>query len=216
MSWAANAAKNIFPLSNEKANLGKALPEWEYRGVTYDLETPQEICQLCDHEDLRYQFEINNKENGNSLLIGSECITKFSSITVLDEKGNALSITEAKQKVAKDRRKLITDAQTKSLLNSLVELAKKEEQFDISSFEADYKRRKAFTPKQLATLFWRFEKHQVPFNKSYFKIHIRRQKDKDALLALQDFQLEKMWPCLSPSQKKYVRKNRIKVSGTFS
>lgn len=207
MSWARSVANNILPISIEKSNLQRALSEWEYRGDAYDIGSAAETCQLCDHPDIRYQFEIVNKHNGNSLLVGSECINKFSGISVLDAEGNALAPEIARKKVSKDRRKLITDAKTRSLLNSLVQLSQKEQDFDIASFEEDYKKRGAFTPKQLATLIWRFEKHKVPFNKFYFNIYIRRDKDKEALLSLQAFQIRKMWDCLSATQKGFLRKN---------
>lgn len=207
MSWATSAQENMLPLSLEKKYLNTAMAEWEYRGNTYDLGTPEEICGLCDHPDIRFQFEIVNKHNENSLLVGSECIKRFSGIAVLDADGNTLNTERARQKVDRDRRKLVTDAQVKSLLNSLVQLAQKDEQFDIESFIEDYQQRGAFTPRQLATLFWRLKKYKVPFNKAYFKIYIRKQRDKDALLQLKDFQIRDIWPALSPSQKQFVKDN---------
>ncbi len=210
MSWVSHASKNLLPLSEESQRFELALKEWEYRGNTYDLEVPSETCQLCDHPDIRFQFEIVNKSNDNSLLVGSECIKRFDGIAVLDADGNALSTDEAKQKVDRDRRKLVTDAQVKSLLNSLVELSRKDEDFDIESFIADYQERGAFTPRQLALLFWRLKKYEVPFKKVYFKIYIRKAKDKEALLALKDFQLRDIWPALSPTQQQFVRDSKKK------
>lgn len=204
MNWISHASDNLLPLSKERERLDIALKEWEYRGNTYDLEVPSETCQLCSHPDIRFQFEIVNKNNSNSLLVGSECIKRFDGIAVLDAEGNALTTEEAKQKVNHDRRKLVTDAEVRSLLNSLVELSRKDEKFDIESFIVDYQERGAFTPRQLATLFWRLKKYKVSFKKTYFKIYIRKAKDKDALLALQDFQINDIWPALSPSQQKFV------------
>lgn len=207
MDWTRRVSLNLLPLSAEKSILTKAIAEWEYRGAMYDIGYADEVCRLCNHLDIRYQFEIVNKFNQNELLVGSECIKKFDGIAVLDASGNALPIEEARRKINKDRRKLITDARTRSLLNSLVELSKKEQHFDISSFEADYKRRGYFTPKQLATLVWRFEKNKVPFNKAYFNISIRRAKDKEALLSLEAFQIRKVWDCLLSSQKDFLYRN---------
>lgn len=210
MNWFTNVSNNIFPLSIEKTELKTAMSEWEYRGNTYDLETPDENCELCDHPDIRFQFEIVNKHNSNKLLVGSECIKKFEGIAVLDENGNILSTDEANQKVDRDRRKLVTDARIKSLLNSLIELSRQDEDFNIESFIKDYQERGAFTPRQLSTLFWRLKKYKIPHNKSYFKIYIRRDKDKESLLALKDFQLKSIWNALSKTQKEFVIKNRKK------
>lgn len=210
MAWFSNVGKNIFPLSIEKTELKTALAEWKYQGITYDLETPAENCELCDHPDIRFQFEIVNKHNNNKLLVGSECIKKFGSIAVLDEDGNVLSTDEANQKVDRDRRRLVTDAKIKSLLNSLVKLSHQDEDFNIESFIKDYQERRAFTPRQLSTLFWRLKKYKVPHNKSYFKIYIRRERDRESLLALKDFQLKSIWDALSKTQKEFVIKNRKK------
>lgn len=210
MNWFTNVGTNIFPLSIEKTDLKIAMSEWQYRGDTYDLEIPEEDCELCDHPDIRFQFEIVNKNNNNKLLVGSECIKKFDGIAVLDEDGNILSTEEANQKVDRDRRKLVTNAKVKSLLNSLIELSRKDEDFNIESFIKDYQERGAFTPRQLSTLFWRLKKYKVPHNKSNFKIYIRRTKDKDSLLELRDFQIRSIWNALTKSQKEFVLKNRKK------
>lgn len=86
MSWAERAAANLLPLSKEKSDLANALREWRYTGDFHDLEAPIENCQLCDHPDIRYQFEIRNLLTGNTLLIGSECINRFG-IAATDEEG---------------------------------------------------------------------------------------------------------------------------------
>lgn len=209
MDWMERVKSNILPVSENQRSVSEALKEWTYDGEMYDLETPHETCQLCDHPDIRFQFVITNQKNRNRLLIGSECVTKFGGIKVVDEYGNALPTPEAKRKVGRDRRKLISDAQTKSLINSLIELGRVDTEFKISSFETDYRERRSFTPKQLALLIWRFEKYKVPFNKSYFNINIRKAKDKKALLEMVDWKLRKMWPCLSTSQKTWVRENKV-------
>ena len=89
MNWASRAAENILPLSREKMNLASALAEWLYTGDTYDLEKPIETCELCGHPDLRYQFRIENRHNGNELLVGSECINRFT-IRATDSFGRVL------------------------------------------------------------------------------------------------------------------------------
>ncbi|MHB0865768.1 MAG: hypothetical protein ACYC1Y_02615 [Minisyncoccota bacterium] len=208
MDWPSGVSDNLLPLSREQHNLNVALTEWEYRGNLYDTESPSEICQLCNHPEIRYQFEIVNKYTESSLLVGSECIKKFDNISVLDEDGIPLEKSFAKKKLDRDRRKLITSAQTKSLINSLIELGRKDQDFDISSFEQDYKERGFFTPRQLALLVWRLDKHKVPFKKSYFNTQIKRTKDKDALLGLKDFQKKNIWECLSDSQKEFLNRSR--------
>ncbi len=38
---------------------------------TIDHEEPVETCQLCEHEQLRYHFEIKNAITNKALLVGS-------------------------------------------------------------------------------------------------------------------------------------------------
>ncbi|HDR6635703.1 TPA: hypothetical protein QCV53_003996 [Bacillus cereus] len=207
MNWIENAKKNIFPLSNEKYNLKKALGEWVYEGNMFDVEIADEICHLCDHSNIRYQFEIVNKQNGNLLLIGSECIKKFNIVVVNDE-GTKLSSEDAEKKVNKDRNKLVTEAKEKSVLNTLVKLASVDNEFIIENFIEYFKERKAFTPKQLSLLIWRLKKADIDFNKSHFKLTIKKKREQENLLQLEDWKLKSIWECLSSSQKKFVMEKK--------
>jgi hypothetical protein len=205
MNWLNAAKNNLFPVSVEQANLSTALLEWEYRGTPVDLGEAFEVCELCGHPDIRYQFPIVNKKNGNVMLVGSECIKRFT-IGVLDESGKVLNEIAARLKIDKDRRKLILDSQTQSLLNSLVELSTKDQKFEIASFINWYKEHGSFTPLQLFTMFWRLEELQVKFSAHYFKLSIRRPKDKTQLLSLPEWKIRKLWPALNPTQRKLVQK----------
>ena len=206
MNWLNKVAQNIFPLSTEQSDVRKALMEWEYQGNFYDLETPSEVCELCEHTDIRYQFEIINRNTNAVLQIGSECVTKFGGISVVDEQGNAVGQREAKQRVARDKHKLIKDAQTKSVINSLILLAMKDKEFSIENFIGYYKERGAFTPLQLATLVWRLEKNDVKFNSIHFKMVMRRDREKEQLRDMEKWRLKKIYSCLSDFQKEFVHK----------
>ncbi|MED4353954.1 hypothetical protein P9265_16695 [Schinkia azotoformans] len=209
MNWIERVKKNVLPVSNERYNIRKALDEWVYEGSMYDVEVADEICELCDQPNIRYQFEIVNVLNNNSLLIGSECITRFR-ISVIDKSGNKLSFEEAKKKVTKDRSRLVTEAKEKSVLNTLVALAAKDHEFNIENFIVYFKERKAFTPNQLALLIWRLERARIDFKKSHFKLTIKRNREKEQLLKLEDWKLKQIWDCLSNSQKQFVIENRNK------
>ena len=75
--WLQHVKKSIFPRSFEKADIRKALAEWFYTGETYDLESPSADCELCGHQEIRYQFTIKNRQTDNELQIGSECIIQI-------------------------------------------------------------------------------------------------------------------------------------------
>ncbi len=205
MSWVERVMKSIFPLSVEKENIQKALKEWFYTGETYDLGQPLEDCEICGHSGIRYQFTIQNRNNKNELLIGSECITRFD-ISAIGENGEILNREGTSKKVRKDRNKLVTEARKKRLINTLVQLSSVEEEFNINSFIEYYDKREAFTPKQLKTLIWRLNTHEIKYKKSDFKMTIRRNREKEQLSSFEAWELETIWDCLSSSQKEFCKK----------
>lgn len=203
MSWEARAAANILPLSKEQRLLGVALGEWRYTGNFHDLEQPSETCELCNHPDIRYQFEIRNLYTEHALLVGSECINRFG-IAATDEEGRALDAAETRKKLGRDRRRLLEDARTRSVINALVGLSYADREFGIHSFIDYLQKRGAFTPKQLSTLFWRLEKHRIPHKPADFKLTIRRGRERDQLQEMTDWELKRLWPCLSPAQRAFL------------
>ncbi len=80
-SWFENAKAALFAHSIEKENFDAARAEWRITERIVDnyrngcIELP--ACELCRHENLRWQFEIANRRSGAKLLVGSSCITKF-------------------------------------------------------------------------------------------------------------------------------------------
>lgn len=203
MSWASRAADNLMPLSREQEYLSTALREWRYTGKCYHLEEPVETCQLCDHPDIRYQFDIGNLFTGESLLVGSECINRFG-IAATDEEGRTLDAAESRHRVGRDRRKLIDDARKRRVINALVVLSNADDEFRISDFIEYLQDRGAFTPKQLILLLWRFDKYRIPHDVKDFKITIRRNREKAQLREMQKWQIDRIWPCLSASQREFV------------
>lgn len=203
MIWASRAAKNLLPLRREKSNLQTALREWRYTGNYNDLEAPEEDCELCDHPEIRYQFEIQNLHTGSRLLVGSECINRFG-ISATGEDGETLDAEASRRKVGRDRSQLIEEARKRRVVTALVALAHVDGEFKIESFIDYLHTRGAFTPKQLSILQWRLSKFGVAHNIADFKLTIRRNREKDQLLALEDWKLQLLWPALSPTQRQFV------------
>lgn len=203
MTWAQRAARNILPLSRERSDLAAALREWRYEGGFQDLGAPDADCELCDHPDIRYQFEIRNRFTNARLQIGSECINRFG-IGATGKDGVDLDAAGTKKKVGRDRRALVEAARKRRVVNALVALSHTDPDFNITSFIDYLQDRGAFTPKQLATLLWRFQKRAVPFEVRDFKLTIRRDREKQQLIEMQDWQLERLVPAMSPAQKRFL------------
>jgi hypothetical protein len=206
MSWAERSAANLLPLSVEQRRFAIALCEWVYVGDMYDMETPSGTCELCGHPEIRYQFKIVNQHNGNEMLVGSECINRFG-ISATDPLGNILNVEESRRRVSRDRRFLVNEARKRKLINTLVTLSTVDMDFDIESFISYVMERDAFTPDQLAVLFWRLDKHRISYAPTDFKLIIRRDREKAQLRKMPSWKIRKLWPALSASQRSWVQEN---------
>lgn len=111
-AWTAKAAKNLLPLS-VASDLAEALREWAYSGNSTDYGQPEETCQLCDQEDLRYHFQIGNKQTAHHLWVGSSCIQRFE--------------IAGYEQVKVDLAKLIREADERKVRALLVEVAARTE-----------------------------------------------------------------------------------------
>jgi hypothetical protein len=214
MSCADRAAANLFPLSKEQISLAKALMEWRYTGNYHDLEAPSADCELCDHPNIRYQFEIGNLRTAETLLIGSECINRFG-IAATDEEGRVLSAVDTRRKVGRDRRKLVENARSRAVMNSLVALAHVDKEFDIRSFIDYLQDRGAFTPKQLSLLLWRLNRSKISHHPKDFKLTIRRNREKRQLRELKDWERSRIEPCLSEPQRAFLARSDRLAAGDF-
>jgi hypothetical protein len=200
------AREELLSLSKAKRDYDLAVGEWDYFGDFHDNVTSSATCELCGQQNIRYEFQIVNRHNQNTLLVGSECITKFG-ITVYDEYGNRITGKHARAKVAGDKRKLVADAKADSVINSLLTLASKDPVFEIQDFIHYYQERRAFTPKQLSLLMWRLNHFKVPHNKPHFKLTIKRDIEKHALLRMEEFKLAQIRPCMTTAQLDWLAKH---------
>jgi len=186
---------NILPLS-VAGTLPKAVEEWSFTERTIDHEEPIEICQLCEHEELRYQFEIRNALTNKTMWVGSKCILKFN--LSIFEQGRRLSPSDAKKKL--DR--LVQQMRLQFCINALERLAESEENEILSNALEYYKKNKFLTPKFAFVVLWRLQENEIDHNPSFFKINLKKDKDKNDLRAMERSRVHVIWPALSTSQRK--------------
>ncbi|MGF2713907.1 hypothetical protein ACQUY5_16630 [Bacillus cereus] len=106
-NWLVKAKQNLFAKSREKRNFDKARLEWVYYGMR-DTRRCDSMCQLCNHERIRYEYIIFNKYTRQAMIVGSECIQKFTEefqVALYDKDGNVVTekrLTEDKNKYLKE------------------------------------------------------------------------------------------------------------------
>ncbi len=208
-SYLKRVAANILPLSRNQENVAEALKEWEYRGDRSDVEDAVETCQLCDHYPIRYQFQIVNRFTKHRLDIGSECITRFD-VAVIDEEGVQQRGAEAAKIVAKDRRKLEEESRRRTVRRALVQLAKMDQLIDSKTLEsiANAADDRGLSPKQASLVVWRLEANGIELPRSYLKVMLKKTAEQNALLAMEDFKLRQLWPCLTAAQQRWYREKK--------
>lgn len=182
-------AERILPLSVEHMDVKQAFTEWEYEGVHFDLGEPSADCELCDHPDIRFQFEIVNKHNANKLLVGSQCIERFE-----------IGGLEGMEKVQKDLARMYETARNKRVMAALDALVAKIP--DLAGFRLAYTKENGFFPKQLLVILPKLVSLQIPFLPQDFTIRLRREKDKQVVFDANEQGYEMLFACMSPEQRK--------------
>ncbi|MDQ7279804.1 hypothetical protein O0J73_03480 [Stenotrophomonas sp. Sm6012] len=196
---------NILPLSVAKS-LPIAFQEWRFTENTYDHEQPSETCELCEQEQLRYQFEIANEHNGNKMLVGSTCILRFQ-VAVYDE-GRRLSEVEARAKLSKLTEKMRQDSCIEQLqrVSDAEQKGKSGKEDILSNALAYYRKNGRLTPKYAFVVLWRLKAHDIDHNPSFFKISLATDKHKEDLRVMQTGRVHLIWPSLTSQQRKIAER----------
>ena len=210
MSQFLEASKrNLLPLSQENTNFNLALREWEHNGEVVDHLTPEEVCELCNHANLRYHFAIVNRLTNESLQVGSSCIEKFN-ITVFDEEGNALTGADRKKKL----KNTVTLKQKEMMLEPLYMLyqAYQSKHRDTDHIQKDIrelKKKDGLSPQKLLSLFRQLQQSDIFYVPQLYKITLRSTENKQALAEMSDYDRGLIWLSLSPQQR--IRYPEIKA-----
>lgn len=185
-AFTSAVAESILPLSRSE-NLPEAFGEWEFTGnISYygDEEDPlyDELpaCQLCGYPHIKRGFEVQNRYTHHVLIVGSECVKRFSQKYTLSE------------------------IQRLHVLKTLRALRKTSCRVDIYNLIEYYQEWGAFTPKQLVMVLNLLGRYNVPHTPDCFKVKIRRQREQGQLLDLSDKDLKLIRPCLSESQRGWL------------
>jgi len=206
--WFENAKKNLLSNSYEKEDFYKAKTEWYFNEIVIDNNDEVEIneerpsCELCEHEDLRWQFIIKNKQNENALKVGSTCIKQFD-IVLIDKTGYSNIGEERDKKIDKTIRDKIKDALFNNALEALRKLWRKDKgnREIIEKAAKQWKEKNAFSPKMLFFLLCRFENNKIDFSKLSLKLNVRSDINKNQIEEMEEWKYLKIKPYLSDKQR---------------
>lgn len=198
-SYAQRVAGNILPLSVVQT-LPEAFREWYFTEHTIDHERPTETCELCEQEELRYHFEIQNRHTGKCLMVGSQCILRFE-LAVFDD-GRLLEASEARRKLEALTRKMQHD----SCLKALQSVALTERNEILQKALEFYQKNDYLTPKQGFVVLWRLQKNRIEHHPSFFKISLNKERYRDDLREMALSRVHLIWPALTSGQRKIAER----------
>lgn len=198
-SYPQRVADNILPLSIA-GTLPEAFSEWYFTEYTVDHEAANEDCELCNHEELRYHFEIKNRHTSYTLMVGSSCILKFQ-LQVFDN-GRLLDESGSKRKLEDLKNKM----RLESCISALTKVAAKENNEILKNALAFYQKNKFLTPKFAFVVLWRLQANNIDHSPSFFKINLNKDKYKKDLRTMETSRVQLIWPALSSSQRKIAER----------
>ncbi|MDF2446945.1 MAG: hypothetical protein K0S46_2181 [Moraxellaceae bacterium] len=173
--WLETSKRNLIPLSIA-GSFEDALSEWIFTGNVLSYEDDEEVqCQLCEHLDLAYHFEINNKLNNKTLLVGSSCILRFDRILVSDKNGNALYAYEQRKSRLDEARKDQIREQTLEPLRLLWRHVKQDENLaaHIERNAKLLKKEGSLPPADLLSVFKEMKMRGINYQAHLYKVNLR-------------------------------------------
>lgn len=185
---------NILPLS-VGSTLPEAFEEWSFTENMVDHGHADQTCELCEQEDLRYHFQIQNALTAKKLMVGSSCILRFG-VSVFED-GARLSAADAKRKLDRLVRQMHLDA----CVSALKKVAAAENNSILANALTFFQKNKYLTPKQAFVVLWRLRKQRIEHNPSFFKINLKMQRYKDDLRDMELSRVHAIWPALTSSQR---------------
>ncbi|MGE6504403.1 hypothetical protein ACQKF0_29660 [Bacillus wiedmannii] len=197
--WLQRARENLLKKSEEKEDFPTARQEWLYKGLE-DNESCEAECELCNHEEIRYEYMIINNLNNNVMIVGSECIKRFTDdfkTDFYDIDGNLIN----DKRLTKDKNEYLKKFLNEALDNRLVNSNNKFYINIANKIKKDGK----LTPNQLKCLHNFYptldDMGQRAF-KNVVKVSLKKDREKEQIATLSPLDLEFVAQFMTSSQRK--------------
>jgi hypothetical protein len=212
--WLEIATENILLNSVNKIDFNSAKEEWLITEKVIDNyvidcnDLP--CCELCCHEKLRWQFEIQNKLNGNKLLVGSTCITKFD--IPVSTNNAAIFHGKIRDDLLLYRIRLIKDQYVKNHIKELFKYIKERVQVEkIEEIEKYWINENCLTPDMAVAFISLCIKTKLNIQELEITISIKRIDEKIGILHMKNEEYEIIKPYLDEKQVKRCNEIRKKT-----
>ncbi len=197
MSWAQTVTRNLLPLSVADT-FEAAMQEWAATGDCEIREEADGTCELCEHEDIRYEFEITNDLNGNRMeAVGSKCITKF--IRLFDGEVEILGESNKDAYLARRARQALDAMRRDKAWGVLLAISRKNTDFPAAHLFESWE--KGHTIKQLWWILSAGKHASIQVDIGLFNAAFRRERYRDQVRETPPWKYAKIRPALSSAQR---------------
>jgi hypothetical protein len=202
MSWIERATANLLRFSTDREpgedSFAEVMREWEMTSGYNDLEEPTGTCELCEHQEIRHQYEVQNRFTKIALWVGSKCIEKF--VPLYENDVEVTNPEEKARLLTRITTKLIDEARRQRAERLIDDLSKIDDRFAGSSWVRDWK--KGYSVKQLQMMAFAATHAGLKFNAADFQINTRRGRVVDQAKDLQRWQYQQLRPAFPPARQK--------------
>ena len=196
-TWAERAVANMVRLSHAD-NLAAAMREWHTTGGYEDSHSIELSCELCEHEQLRYQFEIENRLTHRILWVGSTCVTRF--VPLFEHGREIVDETEKANFLSRQRAAHLADSRQQRAFTLLDRLAAQEKDvFGPAKWRTKWEL--GYSALELKMISAICKKHGLPFKSSDFKINTRRENIREQVRALEPWQYRRLRAALPKARQ---------------
>ncbi len=201
-AWEEKVRQKLIATSVNDADFNQLRKEWRFTGNYKDHGKAKASCELCGNTGLRHHYLIANKQTGEALWVGSQCILNF------DESiyGEVKKVRRTKQK--EFQKQIDGDLLDKIMppIVALYDRLPRDRQRNLHWVVGKFRRRSGFSPADLTKVFNALEREEIKYPKESFPVIIRSKQDKIEMLGLRKNDLQSIWVCLTEEQRKNILK----------
>lgn len=191
-------------LGNSTANdVDEARKAWVFQDRVVDHGKGKARCELCGNTNLRYHFLIAQRETGEVMWVGSQCITQFG-VDFYSRNGVRIRTEKARKNAVKYAVKAEQLYALMQPLHALFEGLSREQQRRVRWIVGKFDQRGGFAPDELDELFYGMEQRGIAYDAALYPVTLRSKQDKAGLRKMTTTGLRRIWGSLTEKQREMV------------
>ena len=183
---------------------------WKHTGQICVHDDQQAVCELCGYPRLRFQFLVAQRETGEAMWVGSECVLNFD----LPEAAVQARLRQARQDFTDAAQAELDEIRYSAMLAELQPIyrqAGRAEQRRIRWMVGKLQQRGGFSPGDLGWLYLASLAAGAPLEIEFFPVVLRSKQDRLELKRLSVGALRWLAPGLNERQRGLCEKLGVRL-----